>query len=115
MLPMPQPKRLRRLFAVALSVGCWLLGFSGARAQIDFRAGSLLDAPTEVGYALPAVMSPSAEILPPTTAQPFLGGQSADATPALQLPVAPPDFAYHFGGKGRAYYVNDQRIEFTGM
>lgn len=27
----------------------------------------------------------------------------------------PPDFFYHYGGKGRGYYINDQRIEFTGQ
>src|SRR5688572_9571183 len=25
------------------------------------------------------------------------------------------DLAYHVGGKGRAYFINDQRIEFTGQ
>jgi len=30
-------------------------------------------------------------------------------------PLAAPDFLYHVGGKARGYYINDQRIEFTGM
>jgi hypothetical protein len=115
MLSMHRANRLRRLLAVAVSVGCWLLAMSGAWAQIEFSAGSLLDPPIDGAQALPAVMSPSAEVLPPTTAQPFFSNQSMGALPGLQLPTAPPDFAYHFGGKGRGYYINDQRIEFTGM
>ena len=32
-----------------------------------------------------------------------------------RLPLPEPDCCYHLGGKARAYYLNDQRIEFTGL
>ncbi len=36
--------------------------------------------------------------------------------PTLErLPLPEPDRCYHVGGKARAYYLNDQRIEFTGL
>src|SRR5207302_7162993 len=63
---------------------------------------------------LPSAISQPPEMIPPTMGQP-LGAQPPNVPPAWQLPNAPPDFAYHFGGKGRGYYINDQRIEFTGV
>ncbi len=33
----------------------------------------------------------------------------------LPGPGVNPDFSYHYGGKARAYYLNNQRVEFTGM
>src|SRR5262249_37302066 len=65
--------------------------------------------------SLPSVASQPPEVIPPTTAQPFGAGPPWNAPPGLQLPVAPSDIAYHFNGKGRGYYINDQRIEFTGV
>ncbi len=112
MLLMLRAKHLRRSPAGWLSVGVWLLTCSCAWAQINFRAGSLLDAPLDGTQAFPSAISQSPEIIPPTAAQPFAGPSDV---PALQLPLAPPEFAYHFGGKGRGYYINDQRIEFTGV
>jgi len=59
-----------------------------------------------------------------------LAAPEAIASPQALMPesvVCPPppgclcaapgcdDFCYHVGGKGRAYYLNDQRIEFTGQ
>src|SRR3954451_7310420 len=111
---MSRAECLRRLSAAWLSVGVWLLAIAGAQAQIEFRTGSLLQGAADVGQAWPSVMSQPLEILPPTAAQPF-GTQATDGLPALSLPVARPDFEYHFGGKGRGYYINDQRIEFTGV
>jgi hypothetical protein len=100
---------------LGLSVGFWLLVIASAPAQFDFRAGSLLDGPIDGTQALPSVMSQPPETLPPTAALPFATAPSWNAPPGLQLPVAPADFAYHFNGKGRGYYINDQRIEFTGV
>jgi hypothetical protein len=114
MLPILRAERLRRLWAAWLSVGVCLWAIASASAQIEFRNGSLLEAPSDVVQPLPSVMAPSPETLPPTMAQPF-AIPSAEAPIGLQFPAASSDFTYHFGGKGRGYYINDQRIEFTGV
>lgn len=115
MLMMSRAERLRRWSIAGLCVGCWLLVFASASAQFDFRAGSLLDAPSDAAQPLPSVMPQTPEALPPTPPQPFAATPSSNAPPGLQYSPAPSDFAYHFTGIGRGYYINDQRIEFTGV
>src|SRR5262245_24328489 len=111
MLMIPRAECLRSWSRAGLCVGCWLLAIGSAAAQFDFLAGSLLDPPVNGSQSLPSVMPQPPEVIPPTPAQPFGAGPSWDAPNGLQLPVTPSDFAYHFGGKGRGYYINDQRIE----
>src|SRR5262245_49568485 len=110
----------RRLFAAA-SACCCIVLTSVASAQLDFYAGSLVesqstfDTPFQLGNGLPAV-PPSAEPLPPTLGSPVLGDVPLLPPPAQCLPLPfSPDLIYHLGGKARGYYINDQRIEFTGM
>jgi hypothetical protein len=66
-----------------------MLGPATSTAQFDDQTGSILD-------------PPPAEVLPPVL------------PPAIDN-APPSDFVYHVGGKGRGYYINDHRIEFTGQ
>src|SRR5262245_46439717 len=103
--------------AAGTGVWCWLAMIVVASAQIDFRAGSLLDAPPAAEMPMPSVVPQPIEPLPATFGSP-LAADGPFATPAnngFVPPFANPDFLYHFGGKARGYYINDQRIEFTGM
>jgi len=49
-------------------------------------------------------------MLPPVAGEPQFDPANWVSTSAL-----PPAFTYHVGGKGRGYYINDQRIEWTGQ
>jgi len=104
----------------AAAIGCWLLLNATAAAQIDFQIGSMLDAPAAMELLSPAFPSSSPEALPtvlPTPIEPLSGQPLAVAPSAgwIAGPPSLPDFSYHFGGRARGYYINDQRIEFTGM
>jgi hypothetical protein len=101
----------QRSLAAATGVFWWLAMIAAALAQLDFQAGSLLDSPPGVETPVPSIVPQPAEPLPPALGSP-------NAMPAdrwLAPPPANPDFLYHFGAKARGYYINDQRIEFTGM
>lgn len=109
---MPRARRYRCWLAAAL-VACLLwLPAAPAVAQVDFRAGSLIE-PT------PA-LAPAPEWLPspPPTGAEFLSAPAFPTGPALSWNAnagPPPGLVYHVGGVGRGYFINDQRIEFTGM
>src|SRR5262245_9443572 len=95
---------------------CWLLA-ALASAQIDFRAGSLLDAPAPPEVTFSSIIAQPAEQLPSVVGMPLPSDAALASPPAAWsvLPPANPDFLYHVSGKARGYYINDQRIEFTGM
>lgn len=98
--------------AAWLAAALWSLAWAAAWAQFDFQAGSVLQQPgnpVALEAIGPAIGQPTSE--PPAFANsPGMGG-----APPLIMPAGTSDFAYHFGGKGRGYYLNDQRIEFTGV
>jgi hypothetical protein len=122
---------LRRALATLLCAACWLLACSAAVAQIDFQAGSLLE--QRLGSVITGQQAPNggpaeAALPGPTLPLEALPAPAMELRHAAQDPAtlsqnsatllpygANPDFAYHFGGKARGYYINDQRIEFTGM
>lgn len=65
-------------------------------------------------------LAPTQEALPgpPITGAEVLPGPAFATGPALAWNAnagPPPEFLYHVGGVGRGYFINDQRIEFTGM
>ncbi|HEY2413628.1 MAG TPA: hypothetical protein VGI40_15365 [Pirellulaceae bacterium] len=100
-----------------LQITCWwLLIVARAGAQIDFGAGSVIDsgipltaAPAASPAATFATQFPENIPAPPPT----LGSGS---TGYLTMPASDPAaIAYHVGGQARGYYINDQRIEFTGL
>lgn len=102
--------------SLAAWCGCWWLLVAGvANAQVEFRAGSLLDTPSTSDVQFPSFASQPIETLPPPIGEPILAGplQNSPALGWSPMPH-PSDFAYHVGGKARGYYINDQRIEFTG-
>ncbi|HMC11297.1 MAG TPA: hypothetical protein VKH44_08400, partial [Pirellulaceae bacterium] len=113
---MPRPGHFRRWLAAFLGGGCWLLAISVASAQIDFRAGSLLDPPATGSPTFPLEVAPPIETLPSVPGEPFPSVERIHETTFgwQAQPALPPDLAYHLGGKGRGYYINDQRLEFTG-
>jgi hypothetical protein len=106
-------------------------------AQINFEVSSLLanqSPPTQtfpLPSPLPAEVTPTetvpTETLPPPLAigSPPSTQQGAPPAPLVGGPaVAPgdwlpwssaPGLLYHLGGKARGYFINDHRIEFTGM
>ena len=97
------------------AAGYWLLTASAA-AQLDFRAGSLIDiAPADAPAS--SAPAPRSEVLPPPLDATLLSEPALPASPSgwLPPPQASADFLYTVGGKARGYYINDQRIEFTGM
>jgi hypothetical protein len=55
------------------------------------------------------------ELPPPLVVNPGAAeGAESVTQPWLPAPINN-EFSYHVGGKGRGYYINDQRIEFTGV
>lgn len=98
----------------------WLHAFvlaSQVCGQSDYFAAG---APHQ--FAAPAPVAGLSQELP-LPSPPGAGVAPASATeavtPPMQLPVpgpcCPDDFCYYIGGKGRGYFINDQRIEFTGQ
>jgi hypothetical protein len=114
-LPMPL-NRYRRL-TLALQILCgWLLLAASARAQVDFGLSSVLgqgesiagDPATATG-ANSFTQFPERIATPPPT-------PSNENPPYLMMPAGGEEaVAYHFGGQARGYYINDQRVEFTGL
>jgi len=86
---MPPPRSFRYWLTTAAWLSWCLLAASRAAAQTE-----LLPAPDSVAA------------VPDSYVQPLPGGY---------VPCAAGDYWYHVGGKGRAYFINDQRIEFTGQ
>jgi hypothetical protein len=115
---MPHAFYDHRWRAALLSGWCWLLAASVAFAQFDFQSGSLRESVASYGEpAFPNSALPPAEVIAPTIGEPI--SEAPWLSPAqLTAPLAmamPGDVAYHVGGLARGYYINDQRIEFTGM
>jgi hypothetical protein len=109
-------KRHRRI-SLYVQVACsWLLFAATAAAQVDFDAGSLVaPGPLADTAAAPSparnFASQFPEVIP--TPPPTIGTGS---TGYLAMPASGPEaLAYHLGGQARGYYINDQRIEFTGL
>lgn len=98
-----QSRQCRR--CLKTTVASWLVLVGIACGQVDLHTSSLL--PAEQPFEpLPELSSPSSPFDSLASSSPPL--VSSDAP-------CPCDFEYHWGGKARAYYLNDQRIEFTGM
>jgi hypothetical protein len=115
---MPFARRYRRPLAAAAGVGCWLIAIAVASAQLDFRAGSLIDASPPAAAPLPSsLITQPPETLPSPLGSPLASDPLTTPSPAgwIAPPPINPDFQYHVGGRARGYYINDQRIEFTGM
>lgn len=57
------------------------------------------------------------ESLPPLPMDGFLLDPAPEPEPIAPFHSSPPgdEFCYHVGGQARGYYLNDQRIEFTGQ
>jgi hypothetical protein len=105
----------RRWLAAA---GCflgWLIAVAAAAGQSNLAGGVQFSLPTPGDGAFPA--APLLEPLPPALADPIPDGPY-QTPPSVHWFAPPPgvaDFSYHLGGKARGYYINDQRIEFSGM
>jgi len=84
-------------------------------AQFDLGRASLIETPGATWEGLPVPDPstnlppawPQAEVLPSPVVSPLQTWVSQ--------PLPEPGFQYHVGGQGRGYYINDQRIEFTGV
>src|SRR5262245_32633080 len=107
---------------VAAATGCFVLGLASSPAtfgQFDFSSGSLLEAqPPAESKVLPFPSGPVEELRPvPMNSPPSSVGASSPSYPIIAdaCPIAGNGFTYHVGGLARGYYINDQRIEFTGM
>jgi hypothetical protein len=99
---MPRPRCYRCWLAAALLAPLLCIPAAAAHAQFDYRAGSMIE-------PLPGPPTVGAEVLPaPAYATSPALAWNGNAGP-------PPEFLYHVGGAGRGYFINDQRIEFTGM
>jgi hypothetical protein len=103
--------------AFALQIVCsWLLLTSSALAQIDFGTTSSLS----LGNSLPGdpATAPAMNYPPPfpeliATPPPTPG---TELSSLMTMPAGGEEaIAYHLGGQARGYYINDQRIEFTGV
>jgi hypothetical protein len=71
---------------------------------------------------LPSTIPTGLDALEPSVlAESYVEGQLPETSASQPfasnaLPVCPQeDFTYYLSGKGRGYYINDQRIEFTGL
>src|SRR4029453_15771844 len=95
----------RRWLPPAIGVSCWLAMIVVASAQLDFRAGSLLEAPAGGELPLPSILPQPAEPPPPTPGSPVAadGPFAASANSGFTLPPMNPDFLYRFGAKARGY------------
>ncbi len=107
----------RNCRAIVLQCGCyWLLLLAISCAQHDLNTASVLEssAPSWPGqtFVPPATnfnaQMPAGEMLPVPMSGPPLTGWPA-TSPGTG------DYRYHFDGQARGYYLNDQRIEFTGV
>jgi hypothetical protein len=109
---------LPRLCALVASVGIWagMIDLAAAQAPEIIRLPppeaeqpvfpNPPELPPDVGSPPWSEMPVGAAIVSPGPYRP--GGPLLPAASA-------PGFAYHLGGKARSYYINDQRIEFTGL
>jgi hypothetical protein len=98
------------------AAACWMLPAACAAAPIDFAAGRLIGLPDPAASAQPPLPAGTLAAQFPEVFPALPPGTPGGNSGYLTIPVAVPDaFAWHVGGQARAYYINDQRIEFTGL
>jgi len=116
---MPPSSRHRCALAVQCGV-YWLLLIAASYGQFDFGTASVLEpSPPSWPNQLPAPTTDFTAPAPNLTAPPFAEMvPTPPLTGPLQVWTVPSpgseEYAYHVGGQARGYYINDQRIEFTG-
>src|SRR6476659_5535933 len=109
--------KCRCRWSFTLQIACWwLLLVARADSQTDFGTMSIVEPGNPL--PIPAAASPAttfASQFPEViqTPPPTLNSSSSGY---LTIPANNPEaIAYHLGGQARGYYINDQRIEFTGL
>jgi hypothetical protein len=111
-------RRARWVASAAGVIGLWLLGATTALGEFDFSTGSLLESQPLPAPAVSPPASSAIESLPPALPAEAANGSFGFPDSPFAAPVLPmtgSGLAWHLGGQGRGYYINDQRIEFTGM
>jgi hypothetical protein len=102
--PNSEPPRMPRVCSLSMVLCCWALGLmstlSGAEPPVQ-------PAPQR----LPAVDDTRSSGTLASFLQPMPQGND---TPVPVNPTSQ-DYWTHWGAKGRAFYLNDQRVEFTGL
>lgn len=119
------PLHRRQLAALAFqSAVAWLLLLATTFAQFNFNSASILEPPPqsfpsqptapppELGAPNFAAPQPYPEFIPTPSPSPSLPNSPL---PPWAIPTNPEQLAYRLGGQARGYYINDQRIEFTGV
>jgi hypothetical protein len=104
------PSRLYRC-ALTVQLACyWLLSATAALGQIEFGQATVLE--NQAPPAGEPITTSQPEELPVPLAQQLFPAQTAGSLPHGSFVD---DSKYWLGGRARGYYLNDQRIEFTGM